>query len=169
MRVILISTLLLYSECYGQGSRKRNVSNDINIPKGADTGTILRVPKMGHGAGDLLVNLKVAAHKYFKREGADIHTTKMLSISQAVLGATIEVPTIYGKRTIKIDPGTHSESQYKIPGYGLQRLYPNQHSKGDHYVHFKIKIPSFLNHKQREAMKAYANTEDPIISDEPDI
>lgn len=139
------------------------------MPKGADTGTILRVPKMGHGNGDLLVHIKVGSHPYFKRDGYDIHTNRLITISQAVLGATIDILTIYGKKNIKINPGTAAGSTFKIAGYGVQKLYPNQHSKGDHYVHFNIKIPSFLNHKQREAMKAYASVEDPLVPDEPDI
>ena len=139
------------------------------VPRGVDTGTVLRIPKMGHAAGDLLLNLKVGTHPYFKREGYDIHTNRMITISQAVLGGTIEVPTLYGKKGISISPGTAHGSAQKISGYGVQKLYPNQHSRGDHYVHFQVKIPSFLNHKQREAMKAFAAVEDPIIADEPDI
>ena len=145
------------------------MNQEIVIPKGVDTGTVLRIPKMGHGNADLLVNIKVGTHPYFKRDGFDIHTNQIITISQAVLGATIDIITIHGKKNIKINPGTASGAKFKIAGYGVQKLYPNQHSRGDHYVHLNIKVPSFLNHKQKEAMKAYAAVEEQIVIEEPNI
>lgn len=150
------------SECGGEGAKKRTVNQVVTIPKGVNTGTILRIPKMGGNNGDLLVEIEVGSHPFFKREEYDIHTTQLVTISQAVLGTTIEVPTIHDKRKIQIKPGTSDGAIVKINGCGIPKLYPEEGSCGNHYVHIKIKIPNFLNAKQQEAMKAYAALEDPI-------
>ncbi len=154
-------------ECGGQGSRRTAVTEDIKIPKGVDSGTVMRIRGMGHGTGDLLVHLRVGSHSYFRREGYDIHTDRMITISQAVLGGSVEVLTLYGKRPITVRPGTASNAVYKIPGFGIS--YTDSRAKGDHYVHISVKVPSFLNHKQRDAMKAYAAVEEPVVQEEPDI
>lgn len=152
-------------ECQGKGTKSKVAKQSITVPKGADTGTILRIPKMGHLGGDLLVSISVGPHPYFEREGYNIHTNRLISISQAVLGTTINVETLYGQKSIVVKPGTTSGTVLTIPKYGIQKLYPNQYSRGDHYVHIKIKIPSYLNKKQKEAMKAYAEVEDPVAED----
>ena len=141
----------------------------MEIPKGVDTGEIIRIPKMGHNSGDLIVKLKVGKHSYFKRQGYDIHTTQMINISQAVLGTTIEIMTIYGKKKIEVKPGTDPGTIITVQGYGVQKMYPDQYSRGNHCVHLNIKIPGYLTHKQMEIMKAYADIETPLIIDEVDI
>lgn len=145
------------------------MTQEISVPKGVDNGTVMRVRGMGHGTGDLLVHIKVAPHGYFRRDGYDIHTDRIITISQAVLGATLDVLTLYGKKKVTLGPGTASGAIYKIPGQGVQQMEPNRHSRGDHFVHISVKIPSFLNHKQRSAMKAYAAVEDQVVQEEPDI
>lgn len=157
---------MISSACGGNGKAEKTVSHDIRIPKGVDNGSTLRIEKMGHGSGDLLVEIRVGTHNYFKREGYDIHTSKLISISQAVLGATIDVVTLYGKQKISVKPGTTQESVYRIASYGVQKLYPNDKFKGDHYVHFKLHIPQKLNRAQKEAMKSYAAVEEPVENEE---
>lgn len=156
-------------ECSGRGTKSKLTTQSITIPKGADTGTILRIPKMGHLGGDLLVSLLVGQHPYFRREGYNVHTDRLITISQAVLGATINIETLYGQKAITVKPGTSSGCILTIPKYGIQKLYPNQYSKGDHYVHLTIKIPSYLNKKQKEAMENYAKVEEKIKTEEPKV
>lgn len=77
------------------------------MPKGVDSGVNLRVAKKGNAgeggpAGDLIVNLKVKSHAYFKREGANIHSECYLSLSEAVLGSDVKVKTLYGEVKLKI-------------------------------------------------------------------
>ena len=155
--------------CNGKGSTQKLMHHNLNIPKGVDNGSVLRVPRMGHGIGDLLVELSVGSHKYFIRKGYDIHTDKFITDSQAISGASIDVLTLHGKQKIQVKPGTAHDSVYKIAGFGIQKLYPNERFKGDHYVHFKIKIPSYLNYNQKEALKAYAILEEPLTNDELNI
>ena len=115
------------------------------------------------------MSLSVGSHSYFRRENYNIHTNRLINISQAVLGATIDVETLYGKKSVTVKPGTSSGTILTIPNCGIQKLYPNQYSRGDHLVHLIIKIPSYLNRKQKKAMKAYAEVEDPIIMEDQKI
>ena len=155
--------------CNGNGTGWRRSKQNVNITTVANTGTVVRGPEVGHVKGDLLVRLRVTPHSYFKRDGYNIHTEKLITISQAVLGYTTDIATLYGKKSVVIKPGTSSGTILIIPKYGVTKMYPNQYSKGDHYVHLTIKIPSYLDKRQSEAMKAYAALEDPIIQDDPKI
>ena len=78
-----------------------------------------------------------------------------------MLGADLSVKTLYGDVKMKIDPGSQNEDKKKIANYGVQKLPPNHHQKGNHYVTVKIIIPKKLNEAQRKAMEAYAKVEDP--------
>lgn len=97
--------------CRGRGTQTSTVKETINIPKGVDTGVNLRVSKKGNYSaygppGDLMINIKVKPHPYFKREGFDIYTDLFLSVGQAILGTDATVKTLYGDVKMKIDPGT---------------------------------------------------------------
>ena len=118
--------------CSGRGTLHVNAKETINVPKGVDSGVNLRVAKKGHSSlggppGDLLINLKVRPHKYFRREGANISTDLYINIGQAILGAEVQVRTLYGNVTIKIPPGTQHDERKKISNYGVQKLPPNHH------------------------------------------
>ena len=150
--------------CRGKGSTHGTAKETINIPKGVDNGVNLRVAKKGHAGqggphGDLIIHVKVRSHAYFKREGSNIHTDLYLNIGQAVLGGDLTVKTLYGNVTIKIPAGTQHEERKKISNYGIQKLPPNHHQKGNHYVSIKVVIPKKLTDDQRKAMLAYSKTE----------
>jgi len=142
--------------------RKKEVNQIIEVPKGVDTGNTVRIPGKGANNGDLIVLIEVGSHPYFRREGYDIHTTQLVTISQAVLGATLEVMTIDGKKKIQVRPGTADGTIIIITGGGIQKRHIQNGSRGNHCVHIKIKIPTSLNAKQQEAMKTYGDLEDPI-------
>ena len=108
--------------CRGKGSIFNTVKETITIPKGVDNGVNLRVSKKGHfspvgPAGDLMVQIKVKPHAYFKRDGSDILTDQYITVSQAVLGADLNVKTLYGDIKMKVDPGTQNEEKKKIANY----------------------------------------------------
>lgn len=75
------------------------------------------------------------------------------------MGSDVVVKTLYGNVTIKIPPGTQHEERKKISNYGIQKLPPNHHQKGNHYVTIKVVIPKKISFEQREAMEKYAKTE----------
>ena len=111
--------------------------------------------------GNLLLKIKVKPHEYYRNEGKDIHTDNKITISQAILGGILEVNTLYGKQNISIRPGTQPGAIYKIPKCGMDKSSLHK-SKGNHYVHIVIDIPTQLNNEQKMLMEKYSYHEDPI-------
>jgi len=154
-------------DCSGKGLLSSTVKETINIPKGVDSGITLRLSKKGnfsiHGPpGDLMLKVQVKPDIYFKREGTDIHTDKYLNVSQAMLGGPVKVKTLHGEIKVNIEPGTNHGDSKKLLNYGIQKLPPNQQQKGNHYVHFKIKVPLRLTDKQKQLIQEFALLEEPI-------
>lgn len=90
---------------------------------------------------------RVEKSRYFKREGADVHTEANISLSQAVLGGTIRVQGVYDDQTIQVMPGTSSHTRVNLSGKGLKRV--NAHGQGNHYVNLKITVPAKLTAEQK--------------------
>jgi curved DNA-binding protein len=126
----------------------------VRIPAGIDDGKKLRLAGQGeHGpqgapSGDLYVVVKVAPDPAFEREGQDLLVDREISLSEAVLGTEIDVPTLEGPRKIKIRPGTQSHTKIRLKACGLP--YVNRSGKGDLYVNLVVKIPKKLNDEQRK-------------------
>ncbi len=126
----------------------------VKIPPGIESGKKLRLAGKGmDGAGgrppgDLYLKVNIAEHPLFKREGSDITVDKEIKISEALLGTTIEVPTLDGSKLIKVPPGTQSQSRIRLKGFGLPRLQGG--GKGDEYVRILIKYPKSLSEKQKK-------------------
>jgi curved DNA-binding protein len=126
----------------------------VKIPAGIASGKKLRLAGKGapgpggSPAGDLYLKVNVAEHPYFKREGNDIIVDQEIKLSDAILGSTIEVPTLEGPKHIKVPPGTQGNSRIRLKGYGLPRLQGG--GKGDEYVRFLIRYPKNLNDRQKK-------------------
>jgi len=126
----------------------------VKIPPGIESGKRLRLAGKGmDGAGgrppgDLYLKVNVAEHPLFKREGSDITVDREIKISEALLGTTIEVPTLDGSKHIKVPPGTQSNSRIRLKNFGLPRLQGG--GKGDEYVRLLLRYPKTLNEKQRK-------------------
>ncbi|MCX7996307.1 MAG: DnaJ domain-containing protein [Patescibacteria group bacterium] len=116
----------------------------IKIPAGVDSGTTIRFE-------DFDLTVEVAPHKYFKREGQNVIYEQEISIPDAVLGTTIEVPTIDGSVKLKVRPGTASGSVVRLKDRGIP--YPRSNRRGDQYIVFKIKIPENLSGKGKKLME----------------
>ena len=116
--------------CNGTGAVYQQTKETINIPKGVDSGTNLRMSKKGNfaargEAGDLLIKINVRKHPYYSREGSDIYSHKYITVTQAILGATVKVETLEGKKDIKIKAGTVHDDTIKIENGGVHKLPPN--------------------------------------------
>ena len=154
------------SSCKGSGVGYTTLKETIKIPKGINTGQNLRVAGKGnlgdHGGnnGDLIIKVSVKPHSYFKRDEYDIYVEMPLTISQAVLGTKLEVRTLTGKKMIQVAAGTLHGSKMRIPGEGVTKLPPNNHSKGDQYVLFSVVIPSTLTPEQKAVFEALRNIEE---------
>ncbi len=112
---------------------------DVAIPAGAEEGQVLRLRGKGEKgfnngpAGDALIELHIAAHRHFTREGDDVVLTVPLTLKEAVLGATVRVPTLTGHINMKIPPNSAPGTRLRIKGKGIRR--------GDQYVELKLVFP----------------------------
>jgi curved DNA-binding protein len=140
---------------FSKGNRIEEVS--VKVPAGIESGKKLRLAGKGTEgagggqAGDLYLKVNVADHPVFKREGSDILVDKEIKISDAVLGTSIEVPTLEGDKQIKVAPGTQSNSRIRLKGFGLPRL--QEGGKGDQLVRIIIKYPRNLTERQKKLIE----------------
>lgn len=147
-------------ECMGRGMVRRNRKIDIKIPAGVDSGYRLRVSgegeagEMGGAPGDLYVYINVRPHKFFKRTGDDITFEIPITFTQAVLGATIQVPTLEGEAELKIPEGTQTGTLFRLRGKGIPHL--RGHGRGDELIRVKVQIPTKMTPAQREAVRRLA-------------
>ena len=100
------------------------------------------------GRGDLYLMVTVAAHPIFERRGDDLHVTLPITAPEAALGASVEVPTLGGKVSMKIPPATSSGRTFRLPGYGMPRLKGG--GAGDQFVTTKIVMPATLTEAEEE-------------------
>jgi molecular chaperone DnaJ len=153
------------STCRGEGRRRHVRRIKVKIPPGVDTAMRLRVPGEGEGgeqggrAGDLYVVISVREHPQFRREGAHLLLAHPITISQAVLGASLQIPTLDGTARLDVPAGTQSGNAFCLRGKGLPR--PDGGPPGDLYVTTAVSIPSRINRKQREIYQKLAEVEPP--------
>jgi len=112
----------------------------------------------GAAHGDLLLNVKVQTHAFFKRRGDDIHIDLPLTFIEAARGAKVSVPTIDGRVTMTIPPGTRSGQELRLRGRGAPK--PDSDERGDEYVRIEIVVPDKLDNRQRELLDEFAETWD---------
>jgi curved DNA-binding protein len=134
---------------------------NFKIPPGINSGKKLRLAgKGGHGIdggppGDLYINITILPHPIFARDGNDVYIDKIINFSQAVLGTTIDVPTIEGTvKRIKIPPGTQNNTKIRMKGFGVPRLKGS--GKGDQFVKIIVDIPKKLSERQMELVRKLA-------------
>jgi curved DNA-binding protein len=123
----------------------------VKIPKGINSGQRLRLQGKGNKdrgrAGDLYVTIKVGEHPVFRRVGNDLYVTKEITISDACLGGTVEVPTIDGAKQIRIPPGIKASTKVRMKGLGVAET--GKAGPGDQYVEVVIDVPKRLTDKQK--------------------
>lgn len=120
---------------------------DVKIPPGVGEGSRIRVRGKGReglgGNGDLYIVVHVAPHPYFRREGRDIYVDLPVSLTEAALGAAVDVPTLDGMTTVKIPPVTGSNKKLRLKGRGVAG--PGGGERGDEYVVIRIVPPPNLS------------------------
>lgn len=146
--------------CSGQGIQSTRSDIEVNIPKGVDTGSVVRLPGKGNAgpkggaAGNLYIHIEAKTSNKFTRKGNDIYTKQKIAIPQAVIGDKIEVETLHGKSTIVIPPGTTHGTKFKIGEKGVP--VTNSDRIGNHYVEIEIEIPKKVGKKEAELYEAIA-------------
>jgi molecular chaperone DnaJ len=107
----------------------------------------------GGSNGDLFVEVNVKPHQYFKRDGNDIHLTVPIDFVDAILGTSVDIPTVYGEATLNIPSGTQPGQIFRMRGQGVKDLRSGR--PGDQYVHLDIKMPTSLSRQQKELLAQY--------------
>lgn len=143
--------------CHGEGRVKTDATVSIDIPAGVQDGNYMTLSGEGNvgrrngEAGDLIVIFKEKPHEIFTRSGNDVVVTCVITWPQAVLGDEIEVPTLSGKVSFKINSGTENGKIYRLRGKGLPVLHGHRH--GDQLIQIKIETPSSLDKAEKNLIK----------------
>ncbi len=144
--------------CGGDGRIAEPESMEVRIPAGVQDGFRVRVAGKGnagiHGGprGDLYIITKVAPHPFFERKGDDIYTAIPVTVTEAALGAKVEVPTIDGTRALlKIPPGTAGGQKFRLREKGVASLKTGQ--RGDQYVEVKVQVPKVADERSKEILR----------------
>jgi molecular chaperone DnaJ len=151
------------ADCDGAGLLAKNKQVSLKIPAGVDSGARMLLRGEGEGgrrggqAGDLYVVLQVEPHAFFHREGDTIQCTLPLTIDQAALGCTLEVPTIHGAKNLTIPAGSQPGQTFTLKSEGVPHL--KRHGRGDMIVKAEVKIPGNLTRRQKELLKEFAEIE----------
>lgn len=147
--------------CSGDGKIHQSRNIEVSVPAGVDTGSRVRLTGQGErgtkgGApGDLVIAFKVAPHRFFRREGNDIHVTVPVNMVQATLGSRIRVSTISGRKVVlRVPPGTQPGTRFRIRGQGIGR----EGRRGDQYVEMKVEVPESLTEEQQEQIQGFAES-----------
>jgi len=150
--------------CNGQGKQQASKRLSVSIPKGVDDGTRIRLAGKGEagsrgaGNGDLYLFINVYSHDLFKRSDENLFFECPISIADAALGTSIEIPTIDGgKAKIKIPSGTQSGKQFRLKGKGMP--YMRGSGIGDLYVQVNTEVPVSLNREQKELLEKFREIE----------
>ena len=143
--------------CGGEGRRPATESVEVRIPPGAGSGSRLRVAGKGNAgsagapAGDLYITVRVEPHSLFTREGDDINLRVPVSVTEAGLGAKIEVPTVDGRALLKIPQGTQNGQKFRLREKGVFNSRKN--ARGDQIVEITISAPDVRDEKTRELLR----------------
>lgn len=147
--------------CRGEGRVAKSTKLNVRIPPGVDTGSRLRSAGNGEAGmaggspGDLYIVLSVKEHELFERQGEDLFCEIPIKFTLATLGGNIEVPTLFGKASLKIPTATQSGTTFRLRSKGLKHLGGT--NNGDLYVHVQIAVPTKLNGDQKAKLQEFAN------------
>ena len=145
------------NSCHGDGVVRGEETIAINIPAGVSDGMQLSMSGKGNAApnggipGDLIILIEEIPHETLKREGNNVVYDLHVSIIDAALGYSVEVPTIDGKAKIKIEPGTQSGKLLRLKGKGIPEV--NSYHRGDEIIHVNIWTPKALSSEERSMLE----------------
>ena len=152
------------NDCGGVGNKQNSKKISVTIPKGVDDGTRIRLSGKGEagsrgaGSGDLYLFINVHSHELFKRSDENLFFEFPVSIADAALGTSIEIPTIDGsKAKIKIPAGTQSGKQFRLREKGMPHMRGGGY--GDLYVQVNTEVPVNLNSEQKELLEKFREIE----------
>lgn len=150
--------------CRGEGRVRKEKTVEFNIPAGIDEGSKIRLAGEGEAgirggtSGDLYVFVNIKPHQIFEKHGLDLHCKVPLKMTTAILGGSIEVPSIDGIPVkVTIPAGTQTGARFRLKGKGMPRV--NSSNRGDLYIHVNIETPVKLKSEQEELIRKFAELE----------
>jgi molecular chaperone DnaJ len=153
--------VLACQACRGEGVVMHTESLAIDVPPGVNDGESLRFPQRGSAGrlggppGDLFVTVHVAPHRFFRREGSDLHVEVPVALHEAMLGARIDVPSPGGPCKVKIPPGTQSGQQVRLRERGV----PSRRGgpPGDLVVTIRLVLPTLQDERSKALVRELAD------------
>lgn len=148
------------TSCRGEGRVMDSSTVKVRIPAGVSTGSKLRsagkgeAGQMGGQAGDLYIVIHVVEHELFERHGDDLFCEVPIKFTLAALGGSINVPTLFGKGSLKIPTGTQTGTTFRLRGQGIPNLRGG--GKGDLLIRVQVEVPTKLNAEQKAKLEDYA-------------
>jgi molecular chaperone DnaJ len=145
--------------CGGQQVEMRTDAITFNVPPGLADGARIRVPGKGHVGrnggehGDLYIDVRVAPHPIFRRDGDDVHVTVPIAIHEAALGAKVEVPALEGTARLRVPPGTQSGQRFRLRERGIPS--PRDGRRGDLVVEVRLVLPPLLDERSKELLREF--------------
>ncbi|MFA5604103.1 MAG: molecular chaperone DnaJ [Bacilli bacterium] len=149
--------------CRGTGKKIESKTIEVKIPAGVDNGNQLRIPGKGEAGtnggpnGDVYLEFIVEKHPIFERNGNDVYIELPITITDAVLGTKIDVPTLMGNVKLTIPAGSETNDKHRLKGKGIEDV--NYHNKGDMYVILKVVIPNKLTKDQKKLFESLKKTD----------
>ena len=148
------------TDCGGQGRRQQNRTLSVDIPKGIEDGTRIRLANEGEAGlrggppGDLYIFISIKPHDLFQRDGADLYARVPIAMTTAALGGEFEVPTLDAARArVKVSSGTQPGQRVRLKGKGMPVLRSKDF--GDLYVQLDVETPQSLSKRQRELLEEF--------------
>ncbi|MBN9305110.1 MAG: molecular chaperone DnaJ [Devosia sp. 67-54] len=148
------------TDCGGQGRRQENRKLSVDVPRGIEDGTRIRLANEGEAGlrggppGDLYIFVSVKPHDLFHRDGADLYARVPIAMTTAALGGEFEVPTLDGARAkVKVSPGTQPGQRVRLKSKGMPVL--RSKDTGDLYVQLDVETPQNLTRRQRELLEEF--------------
>jgi molecular chaperone DnaJ len=148
------------TECSGQGRRQQNRKLSVDVPKGIEDGTRIRLANEGEAGlrggppGDLYIFVSVKPHDLFHRDGADLYARIPIAMTTAALGGEFEVPTLdAGRARVRVNQGTQPGQRVRLKGKGMPVL--RQKDFGDLYVQLDVEMPQNLSKRQKELLEEF--------------
>lgn len=146
--------------CSGRGSVRQARKLQVSVPSGVDTGSKLRLSAQGERGeaggppGDLLLTFKVKPHRFFRREGLDVHVTVPINIIQAAMGTKVKVRTVGDTRAVLTIPaGTQPGTRFRLRGQGVDKAG----RRGDQIVEVRVEVPETLSEEEQAALEQFAD------------
>jgi molecular chaperone DnaJ len=146
-------------QCRGQGVEPRSETLTVRIPPAVADGARVRIPAKGHAGvrggvpGDLLIDVSVAEHPVFRREGDELHMTVPIAIHEAALGAKIDIDTPEGSVRLRVPQGTQSGQRFRLRDRGFPSRHKGQ--RGDLVVEVRMRLPKVIDERSKELLREF--------------